>query len=76
VKAKEYNLRKIYICRYEDGDVEFCTFHTNQADARKSRTSFKRKFGVVGSVELQKVSYTKKGFIDLFNRYGIKYRQR
>ena len=57
MKAKEYNLRKIYICRYEDGDVEFCTFHTNKEDARKSRTSFKRQFGVTGSLERKKISY-------------------
>ncbi len=76
MKAEEFNLRRFYVCRYEDGDVEYCTLHTNQLDAKKSITRFKRKFGVVGSVELKKIRFTKKGFVDLFNKYCIQYRKR
>ena len=36
----------------------------------------KRQFGKVGSVEKKKVDYTKRGFINLFNRYSIKHRER
>ena len=66
----------IYVVRYEDGDVEFCSLYANKKDAMKGRTKFKRKFGKIGSVEKKKVDYTKRGFIDLFNRYSIKHRER
>ena len=62
--------------RYEDGDVEFCAFYRNQREAMKGRTYFKRKFKKIGSVEKKKVDYTKRGFINLFNRYSIKHRER
>ena len=62
------------MCRYEDGDVEFCTFHTKKIDANKSQRSFKQKLGVEGSVEMKKIAYTKKGYIDLLDRYAIKYK--
>ena len=48
----------IYIVRYEDGDVEFCSFFRNKKDAMKGRTQFKREFGKMGSVE-RKVIGTK-----------------
>ena len=68
--------RNVYIVRYEDGDIEFCSFYRNQAEAMKGRTGFKRQFGKVGSIEKKSVTYTKKGFVDLFNQYAIKYRER
>tara|TARA_Y100000593_G_C4253052_1_gene308176 strand:+ start:87 stop:305 length:219 start_codon:yes stop_codon:yes gene_type:complete len=68
--------RNVYILRYEDGDIEFCAFYQNQRLAMKGRSEFKRQFGKVGSVERKSVPYSKKGFIDLFNKYAVKYRQR
>ena len=68
--------RNVYVVRYEDGDMEFCSFYCNQAEAMKGRTEFKRQFGKVGSVEKKSVIYTKKGFIDLFSKYAVKYRER
>ena len=68
--------RNVYLVRYEDGDVEVCSFYRNQAEAMKGRTEFKRQFGKVGSVEKKSVIYTKKGFIDLFSKYAVKYRER
>ena len=41
----------VYVVRYEDGDVEFCSFFRNKKEAMKGRTEFKRKFGKMGSVE-------------------------
>ena len=68
--------RKVYVVRYEDSDVEFCSFYCNQADAMKGRTNFKRKFGKLGSIEPIDVDYTKRGFIKTFDRYSVKYRER
>ena len=68
--------RNIYVVRYEDADLEFCSFYCNQLDATKGRTEFKRQFGKIGSIEKKKVDYTKRGFINLFNRYSIKHRER
>ena len=68
--------RNVYVVRYEDGDVEFCSFYCNQAEAMKGKTEFKRKFGKEGSVEKKAVTYTKKGFVDLFKKYAVKHRER
>ena len=68
--------RNIYVVRYEDADLEFCSFYCNQLDATKGRTEFKRQFGKIGSIEKKKVDYTKRVFINLFNRYSIKHRER
>ena len=62
----------IYVVRYEDGDVEFCSFFANKKEAMKGRTKFKRKFGKIGSVERQDIGRNKTGFIKLFNRFAIK----
>tara|TARA_R100000700_G_scaffold40802_1_gene57760 strand:+ start:3926 stop:4132 length:207 start_codon:yes stop_codon:yes gene_type:complete len=61
----------IYIVRYEDGDVEFCSFFRNKKDAMKGRTQFKREFGKMGSVERKVIGRDKSGFIDLFHRFAI-----
>ena len=50
----------VYVVRYEDGDVEFCSFFRN-----------KRKFGKMGSVERRVIGRDKGGFIDLFHRFAI-----
>ncbi len=76
MKAKDFNLRKFYVCKYQDNDLEFCTLHTNQIDARKSITRFKRKFGVIGDIESKKIRFTKKGFVELFNEFCIKYKKK
>ena len=62
----------LYIVRYEDGDVEFCSFFRNKKDAMKGRTQFKRKFGKMGSVERRLIGRDKGSFIDLFDRFAIK----
>ena len=64
----------LYIVRYEDGDVEFCSFYRNKRKAMKGRTEFKRKFKKMGSVEKIVVARNKDGFINLFDRYAIKHR--
>ncbi len=64
----------IYVVRYEDGDIEFCSFFRNKKDAMKGRTKFKRKFGKMGSVERQAIGRDKGGFIKLFDKYAIKSR--
>ena len=56
--------------------MEFCSFYCNQAEAMKGRTEFKRQFGKEGSVEKKAVTYTKKGFVDLFKKYAVKHRER
>ena len=61
----------VYIVRYEDGDVEFCSFFRNKKEAMKGRTQFKRKFGKMGSVERKVIGRDKGGFIDLFQRFAI-----
>lgn len=62
----------VYIVRYEDGDVEFCSFFRNKKEAMKGRTQFKREFGKMGSVERKEIGRDKGSFIDLFNRFAIK----
>ena len=62
----------VYVVRYEDGDVEFCSFFRNKKDAMKGRTQFKRKFGKMGSVERRLIGRDKGSFIDLFDRFAIK----
>ena len=64
----------IYVVRYEDGDVEFCSFYRNKREAMKGRTEFKRQFKKMGSVEKIVVARNKDGFINLFDRYAIKHR--
>jgi len=66
----------VYVVRYEDGDVEFCSFFANKKEAMKGRTKFKRKFGKIGSVERRDVGRNKGGFIKLFNRFAIKSKTR
>ena len=66
----------IYVVRYEDGDVEFCSFFANKKEAMKGRTKFKRKFGKIGSVQKRNIGRNKTGFIKLFNRYAIKHSNR
>ena len=61
----------VYVVRYEDGDVEFCSFFRNKKEAMKGRTQFKRKFGKMGSVERKVIGRDKSGFIDLFQRFAI-----
>ncbi len=71
MNAKEYNLRRVYLCRYKDLETEICSFHTNQLDAKKTRVRYKKEFGVDCIIEMKKVGYSKKGFCDFFNKYGI-----
>ena len=66
----------VYMVRYEDGDIEFCAFYRNQREAMKGRTQFKRKFKRMGSVEKKTIARDKAGFINLFDRYAIKDRER
>ncbi len=66
----------VYMVRYEDGDIEFCAFYRNQREAMKGRTYFKKKFKRIGSVEKKTIARDKSGFIDLFNRHAVKYRER
>ena len=61
----------VYVVRYEDGDVEFCSFFRNKKEEMKGRTEFKRKFGKMGSVERRVIGRDKGGFIDLFHRFAI-----
>ena len=60
----------VYVVRYEDGDVEFCSFFRNKKEAMKGRTEFKREFGKMGSVERRVIGRDKGGFIDLFHRFA------
>tara|TARA_R100001082_G_scaffold2212_1_gene1980 strand:- start:6477 stop:6692 length:216 start_codon:yes stop_codon:yes gene_type:complete len=69
------NTLDFYIVRYEDGDVEFCSFYRNKRDAMKGRTEFKRQFKKMGSVEKKTISRTKEGFLNLFTRYAVKSRK-
>ena len=61
----------VYVVRYEDGDVEFCSFFRNKKEAMKGRTEFKREFGKMGSVERRVIGRDKGSFIDLFDRFAI-----
>ena len=65
----------VYVVRYEDGDVEFCSFYRNKREAMKGRTEFKRQFKKMGSVEKKTISRTKEGFLNLFTRYAVKSRK-
>ena len=66
----------LYIVRYEDGDVEFCSFYRNQREAMKGRTEFKRQFKRMGSIEKKTIERNKEGFLNLFERYAIKHKER
>ena len=66
----------LYIVRYEDGDVEFCSFYRNKREAMKGRTHFKRQFKRMGSIEKKTIERNKEGFLNLFNRYAIKHKER
>lgn len=68
------NTMDIYIVRYEDGDVEFCSFFRNQREAMKGRTELKREYKKMGSIEKKTIGRNKEGFLSLFNKYGIKHR--
>jgi len=74
LNAKEYNLRRVYLCRYKDLDTEICSFHSNQADAKKAKVKYKKEYGVDPIIEMKKVGYSKKGFLEFFNKYGIIYK--
>ena len=65
----------LYIVRYEDGDVEFCSFYRNKREAMKGRTQFKRQFKRMGSVEKKTIERNKEGFLNLFERYAIKHKE-
>ena len=65
----------IYVVRYEDGDVEFCSFYRNKREAMKGRTQFKRQFKKMGSVEKKTIERNKEGFLNLFERYAIKHKE-
>ncbi|QDP51806.1 MAG: hypothetical protein GOVbin212_25 [Prokaryotic dsDNA virus sp.] len=65
----------LYIVRYEDGDVEFCSFYRNKREAMKGRTQFKRQFKKMGSVEKKTIERNKEGFLNLFERYAIKHKE-
>ena len=68
----------IYVVRYEDADVEYCSFYCNKRDAHKGRTEFRRRFKKFksGSVHKINVGRKKEGFIKLFTKHGIKSRLR
>ena len=68
----------LYVVRYEDGDVEYCSFYKNQRDAHTGRTKFRRKFKKFksGSVQRVDVGRGKECIINLFDKYAIKYRER
>ena len=68
----------IYVVRYEDADVEYCSFYCNKRDAHKGRTEFRRRFKKFksGSIEKVDVGRDKEGFINMFNKYAIKHRER
>ena len=66
----------LYIVRYEDGDVEFCSFYRNKREAMKGRTRFKRQFKRMGSIEKKTIERNKEGFLNLFDRYAIKHKER
>tara|TARA_R100000664_G_C2686062_1_gene92047 strand:- start:42 stop:251 length:210 start_codon:yes stop_codon:yes gene_type:complete len=66
----------VYIVRYEDADVEICSFYCNQRDAMRGRTRFKRKFGVMCSIEKKSIGRTKPDFINLVGKYNLEYRER
>tara|TARA_R100001594_G_scaffold58231_4_gene92222 strand:+ start:1000 stop:1230 length:231 start_codon:yes stop_codon:yes gene_type:complete len=76
LKAKNPNYRVIYIVRYEDLELEYCAFYNNVRNANKGKTTFKREFEKCASIEKIEVPYSKKGFIDIINKYGIKYRKK
>ena len=69
------NTLDFYIVRYEDGDVEFCSFYRNKREAMKGRTQFKRQFKKMGSVEKKTIERNKEGFLNLFERYAIKHKE-
>ena len=69
------NTLDFYIVRYEDGDVEFCSFYRNKREAMKGRTEFKRQFKKMRCVEKNTISRTKEGFLNLFTRYAVKSRK-
>ena len=68
----------IYIVRYEDADVEYCSFYCNKREAYKVRAKLRKQFKKFksGSVEKVNVGRKKDGFIKLFHKYGIKSRLR
>ena len=71
MNAKEYNLRRVYLCRYKDLDTELCSFHANQISAKKAQVKYKKEYNIEAIIEMKKVGYSKKGFLDFFNKYGI-----
>ena len=74
MKAKKPNYRKVYAVRFEDLELKYCAFYTNKIDADKGKTEFKRKFNKDALIDQFDVPYTKKGFIDFVDEYGVKYR--
>ena len=42
----------------------------------KGRTEFKRQFKRMGSIEKKTIERNKEGFLNLFERYAIKHKER
>ena len=76
LKAKKPNHRSVYMVRYEDLELKYCTFFANKQDAEKGKSYFKRNFERIASIEKVDVPYSKKGFIDFVNQYSVKYRNK
>ena len=68
----------MYVCRYDDADVEYCSFHPSRVKALKSRASFRRrckKFDS-GSIEKIDIERSQLGFLEMFDKYALKYVER
>ena len=68
----------VYVVRYEDAEIEYCSFYCNKREAYKGRAKRRKKFRKFksGSVERINVGRKKDGFINLFHKYGIQSRLR
>ena len=68
----------MYICRYEDADVEYCSFHPSRVKALKGRAGFRRrsKKWDSGSIEKIDIERSQAGFLEMFDKYALKYRER
>ena len=68
----------VYVVRYEDAEIEYCSFYCNKREAYNGRAKLRKKFRKFksGSVERINIGRKKDGFINLFHKYGIQSRLR
>tara|TARA_R100000995_G_C3412388_1_gene89991 strand:+ start:372 stop:620 length:249 start_codon:yes stop_codon:yes gene_type:complete len=75
MKHDYYNCR-IYVVRYEDSEVEYCSFFPSEQQAMKGRADFRRRYKKTASIERVDIKNSKKYFLSLFNKYAIKEKSR